>query len=100
MKQKLLAPAAILAIAAHELRHSSLLSYSVAEGTHLASQGVTLEADGAITERNLLMKRGGASNRVTPCDAADTPIGVCSDEAAAAGDIVTCAGSTPHCSRL
>ena len=34
------------------------------------------------------MKRGGAANRVTPCDAAGTPIGVSSDEAAAAGDLV------------
>src|SRR5437868_369510 len=59
---------------------------NIAEGQHLASQGVTLEADGAITERNLLMKRGSAANRVTPCGAVDTPLGVCSDEAAAAGD--------------
>src|SRR3954453_24055358 len=61
---------------------------NIAEGQHLASQGISLEADVAITERNLLRKRGGAANRVTPCDAAGTPIGVCSDEAAAAGDVV------------
>lgn len=33
-------------------------------------------------------KRGGASNRIAICGAADTPIGVCSDEAAAAADLV------------
>src|SRR5689334_6678890 len=67
--------------------HTVVLA-NIAEGQHLASQGITLEADVAITERNLLMKRGGAANRVAICGAADTPIGVCSDEAAAAGDIV------------
>src|SRR5437868_5010732 len=95
MKQKLLALAAILAVAVHRFRvfgvfrgSQNVLFANIAEGQHLASQGVTLEADVAITERNLLMKRGGAANRVTPCDAAGTPIGVSSDEAAAAGDLV------------
>ena len=91
MKFKLLAAAA-LAVAAHELRlrlcsltPSSVLSArnshcvvlaNIAEGQHLASQGITLEADVAITERNLLMKRGGAANRVAICGAADTPLGL------------------------
>ena len=61
---------------------------NIAEGQHLASQGITYEADGAITERNLLVKRGSASNRIAICGAADTPIGVCSDESAVAADLV------------
>jgi hypothetical protein len=61
---------------------------NIAEGQHLASQGITYETDVAITERNLLVKRGSAANRIAICGAADTPIGVCSDEAAAAADLV------------
>lgn len=96
MKQKVLLLAAALAASLHRfaplralrLNPGSVLLANIAEGQHLASQGITYEADGAITERNLLIKRGGAANRVTLCGAADTPIGVCSDEAAAAGDPV------------
>jgi hypothetical protein len=87
MKQKILHFAAILA-ALLTLRPRGVTLANIAEGTHLSSQGVTYEADVAITERNLLVKRGGASNRVAICGAADTPIGVCSDEAAAAADLV------------
>lgn len=83
MKQKLLPLAAILA-ALLTLRPRGVTLANIAEGTHLSSQGITFEADGAITERNLLVKRGSASNRIALCGAADTPIGVCSDEAAAA----------------
>src|SRR4051812_24695217 len=102
MKKKILHLAAIVAVSVHSLKprlrfltqHSVLRTQNcvtltnIAEGQHLASQGITYEADGAISERNLLMKRGSAANRVTPCGAVDTPIGVCSDEAAAAGDLV------------
>ena len=98
IKQKLLALAAILAACLHRLRrltqHSQLATHNcvtlanIAEGQHLASQGITYEADSAITERFLLAKRGGATNRVAICGAADTPIGVIDDEAAAAGDLV------------
>src|SRR5688572_3677217 len=69
-------------------RPRSVILANIAEGQHLASQGITYEADGAITERNLLVKRGSAANRIAICGAADTPIGVCSDEAAAAADLV------------
>ena len=61
---------------------------NIAEGTHQSSHGITYEADAAITERNLLVKRGSAANRIAICGAADTPIGVCSDESAAAADLV------------
>jgi hypothetical protein len=61
---------------------------NIAEGTHQSSVGITYEADVAIAERFLLVKRGGAANRVAISGAADTPIGVCSDEAAAAADLV------------
>lgn len=96
MKQNLLRIAALIALLLHRfaplrplrLNSSHVVLANIAEGQHLASQGISYEADGAITERNLLVKRGGAANRVTLCGAADTPIGVCSDEAAAAGDLV------------
>lgn len=69
-------------------RNAHVILSNIAEGTHQSSQGITYEADVAITERNLLVKRGGAANRVAICGAADTPFGVCSDEAAAAADLV------------
>jgi hypothetical protein len=87
MKRLFQTAAAILA-ALFTIRRRSVVLANIAEGQHLASQGITLEADVAITERNLLVKRGGASNRVAICGAADTPIGVCSDEATAVGDLV------------
>ncbi len=62
---------------------------NIAEGTH--DGNITKEADGAITERHLLAKVGSASNRVAVCGAADTPIGVITDEAAAAADLVNVA---------
>ena len=85
IEQKLLALAVILAACIHRLRrltHNSQLTTrhcvlaNIAEGQHLASQGITYEADGAITERNLLVKRGSAANRIAICGAADVPIGV------------------------
>src|SRR4030095_196282 len=88
MKQKILHLAATLA-ALLTLRPRGVVLANIAEGQHLASQGITYEADVAITERNLLMKRGGAANRVAICGAADTPLGVCTDEAAPALDLVT-----------
>ncbi len=105
MKKILLLSAALIAASLHRLaplrswrpwrlnqQHgpwgSNVVLANIAEGQHLASQGITFEADTAITERNLLMKIGSASNRVAICGAADSPIGVCSDEAAATGDLV------------
>src|SRR5690606_24297183 len=59
---------------------------NVAEGTHAGS--LTKEADGEIGERHLLGKVGTAADRVDICGAADSPIGVITDEAEAAGDLV------------
>jgi hypothetical protein len=59
---------------------------NIAEGTH--DGGLTKAVDAAITERYLLCKIGSAADRVAICGAADTPIGVVTDEAAAAGDLV------------
>lgn len=50
MKQKLLHFAAMLA-ALLTLRPRGVVLANIAEGQHLASQGITLEADVAITER-------------------------------------------------
>ena len=60
---------------------------NIAEGTHHGH--ITKMADGAITTRFLFAKRGSDDDHVTPCTAAsDIPIGVLTDEAAAAGDYV------------
>lgn len=63
---------------------------NIAEGVH-ATGNITKGADAAITERYLLGKIGSAADRVAVCGAADTPIGVITDEAAAAGDLVNVA---------
>jgi hypothetical protein len=62
---------------------------NIAEGTHCGN--ITKAVDAAITERFLLAKIGSASDRVAVCGAADTPIGVIMDEAAATGDLVNVA---------
>lgn len=62
---------------------------NIAEGTHEGS--ITKAADAAITERHLLGKIGSASDRIAICGAADTPVGVITDEAAEAGDLVSVA---------
>ena len=85
-------------------RHSSrrlVRLANIAEGTHDMTAGITYEADGAITERFLLVKRGSAANRLAICGAADTPLGVCTDEAAAAGDLINMQGfNTDHSIKL
>jgi len=60
---------------------------NIAEGTH--EGGITKSTDAAILERWLLGKVGSASDRVAVCGASDTPIGVITDEASAAGDAVS-----------
>ncbi len=67
----------------------TVLLANVAEGTHCGN--ITKAADAAITERFLLAKIGSASDRIAAAGAADTPIGVITDEAAAAGDLVNVA---------
>lgn len=58
---------------------------NIAEGTHENSR-ITYFADAAVATRFLLAKRGSAADRVAICTGADVPIGVMTDEAAAAGD--------------
>jgi hypothetical protein len=60
---------------------------NIAEGTH--EGGITKAADAVITERFLLGKIGSAADRVAVCGAADSPIGVITDEAAAIADLVS-----------
>lgn len=67
----------------------SVFLANIAEGTHEGH--ITKGADAVITERFLLAKIGTASDRVNVCAAADTPIGVITDEAAAIGDLVSVA---------
>lgn len=55
---------------------------NIAEGTHAGA--VTKQADGAITTRYLLGKIGSDINHVAVCGASDRPLGVLTDEAAAA----------------
>jgi hypothetical protein len=73
---------------------------NIAEGTH--DGNITKAADAAITERFLLGKIGSASDRVAVAGAADTPIGVITDEAAATGDLVNVAllGARPSTVRM
>lgn len=64
----------------------TILLANIAEGTH--DGHITKAVDAAITERFLLGKIGSAADRVAVAGAADTPIGVITDEAAAIGDLV------------
>ena len=78
----------------HNLREKNgnsdtVLLANIAEGTH--DGNITKAADAAITERFLLAKIGSASDRVAVAGAADTPIGVITDEAEATGDLVNVA---------
>lgn len=67
----------------------TFLLANIAEGTH--NGNLTKSTDVVITERFLLAKVGSAADRVNVAGAADTPIGVITDEAAAIGDIVNIA---------
>lgn len=62
---------------------------NIAEGTHEGN--ITKAADAAITQPHLLGKIGSAADRIAVCGAADTPVGVITDEAEAAGDLVNVA---------
>jgi hypothetical protein len=81
-------------------RSKTVLLSNIAEGTHCGN--ITKAVDAAVTERFLLAKIGSASDRVAVCGAADTPIGVITDEAAATGDLVNVAllGSLPGTVRM
>ena len=60
---------------------------NIAEGTHEGGN-ITKAADAAISERFLLGKIGSATDRIAVCGASDTPIGVITDEADEAEDLV------------
>lgn len=78
----------------------TVLLANIAEGTH--DGNITKAVDAAITERFLLGKIGSAADRVAVAGAADTPIGVITDEAAAVGDLVNVAllGARPSTVRM
>ena len=57
---------------------------NIAEGTHQKS--ISKKADAAITTRFLLVKQGTDADHIALCGASDYPIGVCTDEPAAAED--------------
>lgn len=57
-----------------------------AAGTHAGP--LTRRADGAITPRHCLVKKGSDDFHVALCGASDYPTGICDDEASAAEDIV------------
>jgi hypothetical protein len=76
-----------LAITQNQNGHVRLAN--IAEGAH--DGNITKAVDVAVTERFLLAKVGSASDRVNIAGAADTPIGVITDEAANVGDIVNLA---------
>ena len=60
---------------------------NIAEGA-AATGNITKLTDAALTERYLVAKVGSGSDRVGVCGIADTPIGVITDEASAAGEEV------------
>lgn len=78
--------AATFAIIVHGLRSEYLVA-NIAEGTHI--KNVTLLATAAIATRYFLVKKGADAAHVAVSTAtADQPIGVCTDEPAAAEDAV------------
>ncbi len=63
---------------------------NLAEGAHAGE--ITKKTDAAITTRFLFMKRGSDDDHVAVCTAdTDNPIGICTDESAAAEDPVNIA---------
>lgn len=62
---------------------------NIAAGTHAGH--ITKDAEVVIDTRYLLGKLGTALNQVDICTAADEPLGVITDEAAAVGDVVNVA---------
>ncbi|HEX7860818.1 MAG TPA: capsid cement protein [Verrucomicrobiae bacterium] len=60
------------------------------EGRH-ADGNISKTSDAVIAERYRLVKIGASAAAVDVCGAADTPIGVCTDEAKAIGDSVNVA---------
>lgn len=87
----ILAAAAVLLVATLCLwpalknhKGANFLFANIAEGVHECSR--TLLADAAQTTRYLLVAQGTDGNHFAVCGVADIPIGVCTDEPAAAED--------------
>lgn len=70
-------------------RNSLTFLANVAEGTHAGS--ITKLADAAITTRHLLVKIGSDAGHVALAGVSDIPLGVATDESAAAEDPVNVA---------
>lgn len=58
-------------------------------GTHTGN--VSRQADAAISRRHLLVKQGSDATHVSLSGSGDRPLGICTDEADAAGDLVNIA---------
>jgi hypothetical protein len=73
---------------------------NIAEGTH--DGNITKAVDAAVGERFVLAKIGSASDRVAICGTGDAPVGVITDEATTAGDLVNVAllGARPGTVRM
>lgn len=67
--------------------HRDLVAYNLDPGVH-ADGNITKKSDAAITTRYLLGKDGSDDSHIAACGAADLPLGVITDEAAAAEDYV------------
>lgn len=67
-------------------RNSLTLLANVAEGTH--QNALTRLADAALATRFLLVKIGSDANHVAACGVGDIPLGIATDEPAAAEDPV------------
>lgn len=81
---------AVLFIGLWQLRQPPVLvGWNIAEGTH--EEGVTKLTDAALTARFLLVKPGSDADHIAVNGAADKPLGVCTDEAAAAEEYVNVA---------
>lgn len=88
-KLKLTVASLLLALREFFRKPARVRLANIAEGTHAGN--ITKATDVVITERFLLAKIGSAADRISVCNAVDTPIGVITDEAAAAGDMVNVA---------
>lgn len=74
----------------HRLFNSSHVAIAnIGEGIH-GSGALSFRADAALATRYLLVKRGSDDAHVAVAGAADVPPYLCTDEAAAAEDLVTC----------
>ncbi len=67
-------------------RHGLVTANNIAEGTH--TNAITKLTDAAIGTRFLLVKFGSDGGHIAVADAADKPLGICSDEAEAKDEAV------------